>query len=49
MAVTSKSIKKVKDQGSCWKGYEQIGMKPAKKGKMVPNCVPKEAKSGSND
>ena len=27
------------DQGPCWKGYEQIGMKN-KGGKQVPNCVP---------
>lgn len=25
----------------CWKNYKQIGMKPGKKGKKVPNCVPK--------
>ena len=27
------------EQGPCWKGYEQIGMK-TKNGKQVPNCVP---------
>lgn len=26
--------------GPCWPGYEMIGMKPGKGGKMVPNCVP---------
>ncbi len=26
-------------EGSCWEGYEPIGMKE-KDGKMVPNCVP---------
>ena len=29
----------------CWKGYEQVGMKMGKKGKLVPNCVPIETKS----
>jgi hypothetical protein len=29
----------------CWKGYEQVGMKMGKKGKMVPNCVPIKTKS----
>ena len=30
-------------RGTCWEGYVQAGMK--KKGnKMVPNCVPKDAK-----
>lgn len=24
----------------CWDGYRQVGMKPGKNGKMVPNCVP---------
>lgn len=27
------------EQGNCWEGYEQIGMKE-KDGRMVPNCVP---------
>ena len=27
-------------KGVCWPGYEMIGMKPGKGGKMVPNCVP---------
>jgi hypothetical protein len=34
--------KKLQDEGlegSCWEGYEPIGMKE-KDGKMVPNCVP---------
>jgi len=30
-------------EGSCWDGYEPIGMKE-KDGKMVPNCVPVQAK-----
>jgi hypothetical protein len=30
-------------EGSCWEGYEPIGMKE-KDGKMVPNCVPVQAK-----
>jgi hypothetical protein len=29
----------------CWDGYKQIGMKRGKSGKMVPNCVPLDAKS----
>ena len=28
-------------KGTCWKGYEAIGMK-MKNGRKVPNCVPKE-------
>jgi hypothetical protein len=31
--------------GPCWEGYKQIGMKIGKTGKMVPNCVPIDAKS----
>ena len=31
--------------GPCWAGYEQIGMKKGKGGKMVPNCVPIGKKS----
>lgn len=27
------------ERGSCWKGYEQVGMKD-KDGRKVPNCVP---------
>jgi len=30
------------EQGPCWKGYKQIGMKD-KGGKQVPNCVPNES------
>ena len=33
----------LKLKGSCWKGYEAIGMKN-KNGKKVPNCVPKKNK-----
>lgn len=29
----------------CWEGYEQVGMKRGKSGKMVPNCVPISTKS----
>ncbi len=29
-------------KGPCWDGYVQVGMKE-KNGKMVPNCVPKDA------
>ena len=31
--------------GPCWAGYEQIGIKKGKGGKMVPNCVPIGKKS----
>lgn len=31
--------------GPCWDGYEQVGMKKGKSGKMVPNCVPIGSKS----
>jgi len=30
-------------KGPCWTGYEMIGTKK-KKGKTVPNCVPKKKK-----
>lgn len=32
----------IKEQGPCWDGYAQRGMKPGDGGKMVPNCVPVE-------
>jgi len=32
-------MKQKKKKGSCWKGYEAIGMK-MKGGRKVPNCVP---------
>lgn len=32
-------------QGPCWPGYKQVGMKKGKGGKMVPNCVPIDGKS----
>jgi hypothetical protein len=31
------------DNNPCWQGYEQVGMKEGKGGKMVPNCVPTDA------
>lgn len=31
--------------GPCWDGYEQVGMKKGKGGKMVPNCIPIGSKS----
>ena len=34
---------KTSEKDSCWKGYEQKGMKE-KDGKKVPNCVKKESK-----
>jgi hypothetical protein len=30
------------EQGPCWKGYKQVGMK-MKNGRQVPNCVPNES------
>jgi len=36
---TLKDIAESENKTSCWKGYEQIGMK-MKSGKEVPNCVP---------
>ena len=38
------------EQGPCWKGYKQIGMK-MKDGRQVPNCVPNESvvKESKND
>jgi hypothetical protein len=31
-------------EGSCWEGYEPIGLKPSEDGsRMVPNCVPVKA------
>lgn len=32
-------------ENPCWPGYKQVGMKPGKNGKMVPNCVKAEEKS----
>ena len=32
------------DGSPCWPGYKQLGMKKGKNGKMVPNCVPMDAK-----
>jgi len=29
----------------CWDGYQQVGMKKGKNGKLVPNCVPVDKKS----
>jgi hypothetical protein len=36
--ITPESLE-LADDGPCWEGYEQIGMK-MKDGKKVPNCVP---------
>lgn len=32
-------------EGPCWPGYKQVGMKRGKGGEMVPNCVPVDEKS----
>lgn len=32
--------------GSCWKDYEQFGMKNKSGKKQVPNCIPKKKKGG---
>ena len=37
------AFKKKKMKNPCWKGYEMVGTKK-KKGKTVPNCVPKKKK-----
>jgi len=37
----SKSMKNEDENGPCWKGYKQVGMK-MQNGKEVPNCVPEE-------
>ena len=32
-------------EGSCWEGYEPIGLKPSEDGsRLVPNCVPVKEK-----
>jgi hypothetical protein len=36
-----KTLDLPEDQGTCWPGYVQVGMKK-KNGKMVPNCVKEE-------
>jgi hypothetical protein len=36
------------EQGNCWEGYEQIGMKE-KDGRMVPNCVPVKENQSKED
>lgn len=33
----------------CWEGYVQVGMKKGKNGKMVPNCVPIEKKTETDE
>ena len=39
LVVVGKKVSKMKEaRGTCWVGYQQIGMKK-KNGKMVPNCV----------
>jgi hypothetical protein len=45
MATSKKKTASAK-QDPCWDGYEQVGMKQ-KKGKPVPNCVPKKARKKS--
>jgi HK97 family phage prohead protease len=40
---------KTADSGPCWPGYEQLGMKPGKDGKMVPNCIPVDGGQKSAD
>jgi len=42
---TNSSIVTKAKTGPCWDGYEQVGMKKGKSGKMVPNCVPIGRKS----
>jgi len=40
---------KAEDSSPCWPGYKQLGMKPGKNGKMVPNCVPVDGNKKSTD
>jgi hypothetical protein len=40
--------KKKKAKNPCWEGYEQIGMK-MKRGRLVPNCVPKDKKKKNKE
>ena len=49
-APTDKSLKdsQTEDTDPCWDNYKQIGMK-TKNGRQVPNCVPKEAYTGSEN
>lgn len=35
-------VEDIDENKPCWKKYEMVGMKKGKKGKEVPNCVPKE-------
>lgn len=37
------------ENGPCWPGYKQVGMKKGKGGRMVPNCVPIKGKSLEDD
>ena len=36
------TAKKKTSEDPCWKDYEQAGMKK-KRGKEVPNCIPKKS------
>ena len=38
--VDDKFIETETKVSPCWDGYQQVGMKKGKNGKMVPNCVP---------
>ena len=38
-----------KADSPCWPGYQQVGMKKGKNGKMVPNCVPSDPEGKSAD
>jgi hypothetical protein len=39
--LINKILNENKKRNPCWKGYQMVGMKK-KKGKKVPNCVPKQ-------
>lgn len=43
--VDDKFIETETKVSPCWDGYQQVGMKKGKNGKMVPNCVPVNKKS----
>ena len=44
ISIKADDANKANDDGPCWPGYKQVGMKKGKNGNMVPNCVPIDAK-----
>ena len=43
ISIKADDANKANDDGPCWPGYKQVGMKKGKNGNMVPNCVPIDA------